>query len=201
MKLTEPPGPVPLSRRRMRTGRDSGNRDSEVIRHLGNFFREQRMAMEITGGAAGSIDHLVDASHLLGGQLDYGRDYFRQQAMVLRIEAQVHALVGDREIELLLRLVQRIGVGGWRPLLDLLRYAEVRGQLIDLGFVEVSDRFQIGGAVAILDKESLIVFEAVGGAGDGIVEEIRVVILHHLASALFEISCRYDTEIGIQGES
>ena len=97
--------------------------------------------MKITCSAARSIDHMVDASHLLGGQLDYGRDFFRQQTVVLRIEAQVHAVVGEREIELLLRLVQRIGVCRWRPLLDLLRYAEVAGQLIDLGFVEVGDRF------------------------------------------------------------
>src|ERR1700722_6451637 len=119
MKLTEPPGPVPLSRRRMRMGGDDGNRDSEIIGHLRNLFREHRKAMEITGGAARSIDHLVDASHLLGGQLDCGSDFFGQKTMVLRIEAQIHAVVGERKIKLLLRLIQRIGVGRWRSLLYL----------------------------------------------------------------------------------
>ncbi len=154
--------------------------------------------MEIACGPAGCIDHAVDASHLFGVQPDYGRDFLRLETLVLGIQAQVHAVVGQGKIKLLLRLVQRIRVGRRRPLLNLLRNAEICRQLIDLCFVEVSDRFQIGSAVAILDKEALIIFETVRSAYDRIVEAVRVVILHHLASALFEIGRSHHAEVGIQ---
>src|SRR6202040_3533106 len=132
MKLTEPPGPVPLSRRRMRTGREAGDSDSGIVWHLGYLFTEHWPAMEITRGVARRIDHAVDASHLFVGQFDCVRNFIRLETVVLRIKAEVHAVVGQREIKLLLRLVQRIGVCCRRPLLNLLWYAKVCGQLIDL---------------------------------------------------------------------
>jgi hypothetical protein len=173
----------------------------DILQDLGYIFTEHGRAMEITGGAAGCIDDAEDASDLLGSQPNYGSDFLGLEMVVPGIEAQIHGGVGEREIKLFLGLVQGIGVGGGRALLNLFRDAEVGGKLIYLGFVEVSDGFQVGRAVAILDEETLIKLEAVGSAGDGIVETVGVVILHHLASALFEIGRGDDAEIGIQSQS
>src|SRR6202790_311381 len=142
----------------------------DIVQDLGYIFTEHGRAMEITGGAAGCVDDAEDASDLLGSQPHYGRDFLWLEMVVPGIEAQVHAGVGEREIKLFLRLVQGIGVGGGRALLNLFRDAEISSELIDLGFVEVSDGFQVGRAITILDEEALIKFEAVGSAGDGIVE-------------------------------
>ena len=60
------------------------------------------------------------------------------------------------------------------------------------------DGFDVGGAVAEFDEEALVVFEAVGGSGDGVVEPVGVVIFEHLAGALLEIGGGHDFEIGLQ---
>src|SRR5580765_4307008 len=101
MKLTDPPGPMPLSSRRMRTGRAAGESVPNIIWHLGHLFTEHRRLMEIACGPAGCIDDAVDASHLFGVQPDCGSDLLRLETLVLGIQAQIHAVVGQGKIKLL----------------------------------------------------------------------------------------------------
>ena len=70
-------------------------------------------------------------------------------------------------------------VGGAAP--DLLRHAEVLRELVDLRLVEVRDRLDVRGAVALLHEEALVVLEAVRRPDDRVVEAIGVVVLGHLA--------------------
>ena len=112
---------------------------------------------------------LVDALDLLGREPGGRRHFGRRHAVVRAVEAEVHLVVGQREVELFLRLRQRERVGGRRPAADLLGHAEVLGQRVDLGLVEVRDRLDVGGAVALLHEEALVVLEPVGRAGDGVV--------------------------------
>ena len=120
----------------------------------------------------------------------------RRYPVVHRVEAKVHAIVRQREVELLLSLRHREGVGGRRPAADLLRDAEVFRQLVDLGLVEVRDRLHVGGAVALLDEEALVVLEAVRRAGDRVVQAVGVVVLGHLAHALLVVGGGDDLQIG-----
>jgi hypothetical protein len=102
MKLTEPPGPEPLSRRRTRTGREAHDSDSGVIWDLRYRFTKDRRAMEVTRCIASSVDNTIDAGDLFGGQFDNGRYFFRLEVVVLRIQTEIHAVVGQGEIKLLL---------------------------------------------------------------------------------------------------
>src|SRR5262245_37966778 len=77
-----------------------------------NGLDQQGARVQVLGGAALGLDVLEHALHLLGGELDGGRDLGRGHAMVVRVEAEVHAVVGQGEVELLLRLLHREGVGG-----------------------------------------------------------------------------------------
>ena len=57
---------------------------------------------------------------------------------------------------------------------------------------------EVGRTVSTFNEESLIEFQAVGRARHRIVKPVGVVILHHLAGALFEVGRRHDPEIGIE---
>ena len=60
------------------------------------------------------------------------------------------------------------------------------------------DRLDVGCAVAVLDEETLIIFQPVGGAGDRIVQPVGVVVLDPLAGALLHVGGRHDPEIDIE---
>ena len=57
-------------------------------------------------------------------------------------------------------------------------------QDIHLGLVEMGDRLEISRAVAVLDKESLVVFKAIGCPDHGIIQTVSVEVLDGLADAL-----------------
>ena len=78
---------------------------------------------------------------------------------------------------------------------------EPRSDLIHLRLVQVGYRLQISSAVPILHEETQIVLQQVGGACDGVLPAIRIVVLHHLTDALFEIRGRDDAEVGVSGEA
>src|SRR5271165_3125579 len=90
MKLTEPPGPVPLSRRRTRTGFEAHDSNSGVIWDLGYLFTEDRHAMEVTRRIPGSVDKAIDAGDLFGGQFGDRRDFFRLDTVVPGIQTEIH---------------------------------------------------------------------------------------------------------------
>ena len=105
-------------------------------------------------------------------------------------------MVGEGEVELLLGLRQREGVGGGRAAADLLRHPEVLGQRVDLGLVEVGDGLEVGRAVALLHEEALVVLEAVGRSRHGVVEPVGVVVGHHGARPLLEVGGRHQLQVG-----
>ena len=89
----------------------------------------------------------------------------------------------------------------WGDVCDLFRYTQIFGQLVDLGFVEMGNGFDIGGTVAELYEKALVVFQAVGCAGDRIVQAVGMIVLQHLAGALFEIGGGHNLEIGFQRQA
>jgi hypothetical protein len=79
--------------------------DTGILRDLRYIFTEHRRTMKVTSSGAGCLDDAVDARDLLDTQPNYWRDFLWLEIVVFGIEAQVHAVVGEREIELLLGLV------------------------------------------------------------------------------------------------
>jgi len=145
------------------------------------------MEMQISCGNSLGVDVVHHHLHLFRRDAHHLGHVINWDAVVLGIQAQVHLVVGQGEIELVLTLGQRIGVCCGGALSHLFGYPQVLGQLIDLGFVEMGYGFDVGGAVAQLDEEALVVLQAVGGAGHGIVEPVCVVVLQHLVRALLEV--------------
>jgi len=80
----------------------SGAAGRDILRDLWYVLTEHRRAMEITCGVAGGIDDAIDASDLLDSQPNDWRDFLWRELVVLGIETQVHAVVGEREVKLLL---------------------------------------------------------------------------------------------------
>jgi len=105
-----------------------------------------------------------------------------------------------RVIEVFLRLLEAVGVGGGLAPQDLLDHPEAPCQREDLRLVEAGDGLHVGGAVAQLDEEALVILEPVGRPRDGVVEPIGVVVLQHLPRALLEVGGRDDLEICARGE-
>ena len=124
-------------------------------------------------------------------------DVARRDAVVQAVQAQVHLRVGQREVELLLRLRQRVGVGGGRPAADLGGNAEELGHRVHLGLVQVRDRLDVGRTVAEFHEEPLVVLEAVRRARRDVVQRVRVVVLEHLAGALLEVVGRQNPQVGV----
>src|SRR5258708_38082354 len=60
------------------------------------------------------------------------------------------------------------------------------------------DRFNIRGPVPQLDKNALGVLQAVGGTRDSVAQTVGMIILKHLARALFEVGGRDDSQVGFQ---
>src|SRR6478735_2235181 len=90
-----------------------------------------RRQVQVGGGLALLVDVAVDALDLGGRQAGGLGDLLDRAAGVLAVQAHVHEVPGQGEVELLLRLRQRVGVGRRRPGPDLLRDAEVLGQRVD----------------------------------------------------------------------
>ena len=88
---------------------------------------------------------------------------------------------------LLLRLREGVSVGGGLPSADLLRHLEVLSERVDLGLVEMHDGLEVGGPIPLLHEEPLIVLDKVRRSGDGKVQAIGVVVLHHHPRSLLEI--------------
>src|SRR5260370_39532060 len=84
--------------------------------------------------------------------------------------------------------------------MNFVRNVEIFRQLVHLGFVQVGDGFEVGCSVAILDEESLVVLQTVGGTYDGVVEAISVIVFDHLPRALLEIAGGYDAQESFSGE-
>jgi hypothetical protein len=118
--------------------------------------------------------------------------------MIVCPEAQIHLLVGQREVELVLPLRQGVRVGRRRPAADLLGHADRLGHRVHLRLVEVGDRFDVGSAVAVLDEESLIVLESIGGSCDRVVLLLGPEIFRQLSRALFHVGRRNDRQVRIQ---
>src|SRR3954462_749073 len=93
---------------------------------------EQRRFVLVARGAAAAGDVAVDVEHLPGGEPDHRGDFLGRDALIERVHAHVERGEGDAEEELLLRLRKRVRVGGRRSAADLLRRAELGGELIDL---------------------------------------------------------------------
>jgi hypothetical protein len=60
----------------------------------------------------------------------------------------------------------------------------------------VGDGLHVGGAVAVLHEEALVVLEPVRRADDRVVESVGVVVLEHLANALLEAGGGDDLAVG-----
>src|SRR5206468_6043712 len=56
----------------------------------------------------------------------------------------------------------------------------------------MGDRLYVGEAIASLHEEPLIVLQAVGGAQDGEMEPVGVIVLEHLPDTLLEVCGGYD---------
>src|SRR5204862_5846619 len=74
-------------------------------------------------------------------------------------------------------------------------------ELIGLSLVQMSDRLEVGSAVAVLGEEALVVLEAVRRSGHGVVLPIGVVILEHFPRPLLEVRRRDDSQVGLPGEA
>jgi hypothetical protein len=80
---------------------------------------------------------------------------FRRPArlVVVRPQRHVHLGVGQGEVELVLALLQAVGVRGGHGAADALGQAQVVRQGIDLRLVQVGDRLQVRRAVAVRTKK------------------------------------------------
>ena len=82
-------------------------------------------------------------------------------AVVEPIEAQIHLLVRERKIKLFLQLRERPCVGRRQPAADDLRHVAMLCQLVDVAFIEMRNRLEIGRTATVLDEKSLIMLKPV----------------------------------------
>ena len=92
--------------------------------NLANGLDEERLGVLIGGGPSLGIDVAIGALDLLFSEPGRDGHLGRRNAMIQPPKAQVHLVVGQREVELLLDLRQRVGVGGGRPAADFLGNAQ-----------------------------------------------------------------------------
>ena len=74
----------------------------------------------------------------------------------------------------------------------------MRGERIDLRLVEMRDRLDVGGAVAVLHEETLVVFEPVRRAEHGVVQPVGVIIFELLSRPLLHVGRGDDAEIDVE---
>jgi acyl-CoA synthetase (AMP-forming)/AMP-acid ligase II len=108
-------------------------------------------------------------------------------AVILGPQAEVHLRVGQGGVELLLRLRERVGVGGGLTSPDLFRQTQMIGEREYLGFVEVGDGLEVSRPIPLLHEEPLIVFDEVRRSANCELETIGVVVLHHRPRSLLEV--------------
>ena len=72
---------------------------------------------------------------------------------------------------------------------------------VDLRLVQVRDRLEVRGAVAVLHEEALVVLEPVGRAGDSVVQPVGVVVLEHRPGALLEVGGRHELKVGLKRQA
>src|SRR5688572_24269452 len=89
-----------------------------AIPHMASDFGDggdqERPRMQVGRGLSLALNVLVHALDLLRTEVDAGRDLARGDAVVEPVQADVHLVVRQREVELVLRLRQGEGVGrGW----------------------------------------------------------------------------------------
>ena len=138
------------------------------------------------------VDLAIDVLDLLGAMPQLRRDVGRAPPFVPRLQHHIQGGERQGKEELLLRLGERIRVGGGRARPDRCGHAERLGQLIDLGLVQMRDRLHVSQAVATLHEESLVVLQPVGRADDRVVQAVGVVVGAHGAHPLFEVRCGHD---------
>src|SRR5438093_2302724 len=175
------------------------SRASSLVRRLsgelGDGLEQHRRRMQVGRGSPLLVDVVADPVDLLGGHPQVGRDDVVRDAVVLRPEHQIQPRVVQRVVEVLLRLREAEGVRRRLAPEDLLVDAKMASQRVDLALVQTGDGLHIGGAVAELHEESLVVLETIGRARDGIAQAVGVVVLQHLSDALLEIGRGHDLEI------
>src|SRR5438105_15729960 len=96
-----------------------------ACRYLWDLPDELWGQMEVSRRSPLLIDVVEDALDVLRIQADGTGDRFRRQAVIPRVETEVHLGHGEREVELLLGLRERIGVRGRRACPDGLGDAEM----------------------------------------------------------------------------
>jgi len=119
----------------------------------------------------------------------------RIAAEVVREQDQIQCGGRKGEIELFLRLRQRVGVGGRRPGPNRRRDVQEFRECVHLRFVQVGDGLHVRQPVSAFDEEPLVVLEPVGRADDGVVKPVGVEVLQHRPDALLEVGRRDDLAV------
>ena len=70
--------------------------------------------------------------------------------------------------------------------------------LVNLCFVKMGNRFDIGAPSPSLTKKHWSYSRRLGVHYDGIIKSVRVVVLEHLARALLEVGGGHDFQVGLQ---
>ena len=165
------------------------------------MFEQLRRCVQVSGGAALLVDVPVDPLYLFGREAELTGNFSGWDLVVLGPEDHVELRVVHREVKVLLGLLQAVGVRGRLTCQDPLDHAKVPRERVCLGLVEAGDGLDVGGAVAKLHEEPLVVLETVGGAGYRIDEPVGVVVLHHLAAPLLEVGGRHDLKVCLWREA
>jgi hypothetical protein len=121
--------------------------------------------------------------------------------VVVAVEAEVHLVVREREVELVLPLREGVSVGRRLPPTDLLGDAQRARHRVHLALVEMGDRLEVRRAVPPLHEEPLVVLQPVRSARHGVVEPFSPEILGELPGALLHVGRRDDREIRRQREA
>ena len=144
--------------------------------------------MQVSGSASLGFNVFEDAFYLLDRDAYSSCSVLSLHLMIERIKAQIHPVIRQCKVKLLLCLRHRKSVSGGWALPDFFWHAKVLCQLVHLGFVKVGNRFEVRRAVTLLHEKTLVIFQQVGCARYRIVKSVCVVVLGHLAHALLEVS-------------
>ena len=90
---------------------------------FGYGFYDLSREVEVAGCGAFGVYVVVDAIYLVWCQVYGGGYLFGVIVVVFAVEAKVHFVVGQGEIEFVLALGHGVGVGGWRTVADGFRDA------------------------------------------------------------------------------
>lgn len=141
---------------------------------------------------------MEDGFDVRHGQREFFRHGGERNFSCFREKAQIERIEGNRKEEFFLGLRQGKCIGGRWPGEDFLRHLQESAKLDDLRFIQVRDRFEIRGTVAVFHEKALIEFESIGSASHRIVKAIGMMVLHHFADSLFEVGSGHDLLIGFE---